>query len=252
MDEDNLLPPDEMYENGIIAGEILESADWPTSVTDRIDWEQSVKLTDAERNACVIAAAHFHYANTAHFLVAGKVIHLRDTGPDPLTAKKLAALLTLYKLEDMDVWGRYMSRIDGGHEISSPMQRYYNYLFNEDKVFSILLAMETLAVPVARTLYETLQDSGDALFQQLTTNLIRQKEEEEQLAVRHLGRLVDQLPPEDQQYATAVADRYCRIAIRMLKEHRRELNVFGINPLILYNDVETAINAFYERIRLPA
>lgn len=249
--DDNRLPPDELYAEGVSIGTMADELDRPTPITDGIDWDQSLDVTDDVERACGVAAVHFHYANTAHLVLCGKILY-RKAGVSPLMTKKLAATLCQYKLEDIDLWGRYLARVNGEFSTSPLMHEYYERLFAEDDLFSVLIAMETLGCPVARVLYDNMQTAGDPVFQQLTQKMAQQKQEEQELVTHHLRDIVGHLSPQDKQHAVTVADRYCSLAMQLLGVHSDTFTALGIDPDTIQRDVHQAINQFYRENGLEA
>lgn len=244
------LPPDNVYERGMnFQAAVVDTVDRPETVRNQIDWDQTIDMQDDVVRAANAAATQFHYANTSHLLLCGKIIK-QETAKNTLAATKLAATLTLYKIEGIENWGKYMARIGDGYHISDPLRNYYQHLFSEHDVLPLFLGMETLAGPVAYTLYSTLQDAGDDLFQQLNQCFADQKAQEIDVSQKYLANAIDRLPARKQDALADTARKYLNMANHLLRAHEEDLTTLDIRPSTLQSEMVEATNRFYERINL--
>lgn len=244
------LPSDRAYENGVQCKEtLLSRVELNGDVWNGIDWNQQLDATGAEQDATGFAATQFHYANTAHLILCGRVLkhELPNTTVD---AQKLAISLSSHKIEDADIWGRYLHVAGTCASVGPLMREYYRNLFSEDELPHLFVGMETLGGPVARAVYAAVQDSGDRLFQQITANMVDQKEQEIRIATEHIAPLLDKMSDETLQDVAETAEMYGDLIERVLYRRRDEFTALDVNIKDLQEDAQHHVTQFYQELGL--
>lgn len=250
-DRDVDIPTNRLYEGGIQFSEVLfdEIAQFSISWED-IDWDKPITTTKRQYETTAAAATQFQYANMSHLIICGRIIKNEVNG-STMDAQKLAVALAAYKVEGIEVWGRYVKKVGAGEQVSDELQRYYQHLFSEDDVVQTLVGMETLGGPLAYVVYKSLHNSeSDDLFQQIVGNLIQQKEQEIELTQEYLTEAIASLSPDQTAQLRENAHTYRSIAKTILQSYDDELQAVDLDIERMGTAVAEEITAFYQTIGL--
>lgn len=243
------LPADTVYENGIPFNEtLLSRVELNGDVWEGIDWETPVDVGGELREAAATAATQFHYANTAHLLLCGKVIK-HELPRTSIDAQKLAISLASHKAEDTDIWGRYLKACGTSAPVSPELKTYYRHLFSEDDVCRLFLGMETLGGPVAYGIYDLFRESGDALFQQICTSMMEQKDREMQITVEHLDEVMAGDACDDTDLQQVIGE-YRSLMEALVAAHEPQFRALGIEMDTVHETVHQQVSRFYSDIGL--
>lgn len=246
------LPVDKAYEDGTRLGELV-LADYENEalVFQDIDWEQEVDPDGAVQWATGMLATESHYANMAHLMLCGEIIRF-GVASDTLDAQRIAVKLAAYKMEDANIWGRYLGRTGAGFSISSALRRYYAELFDEHNVLPIFIGMETLGCPFSIALFNAMQDVGDALYQDIADNMVAQKQDEKAFVSQALEPVISDLSHTHRAAVQDTVTTYRDRATTLLSSHDARLEALNIDSEALADTVRTDIDAFHDDLGLTA
>lgn len=235
------LPMTSIYEQGMKFGTSKCRVEVNGEAWENIDWDAPITTSTEMQQATTRGATQFQYANTAHLILCGKILkhEVKHTSMD---AQKLAVTLSAHKVEAADIWGQYLQKTKTGYGINPEMTAYYRQLFSETEALPLFIGLETLGGPVIRTIYETVQDTGDPVFQQITKNLLAQKEQELDIAKTFLSPMV----AADTETAQSSIEQYRDLAEKLLFAHQDDLNALDINVLELRNKILDTVDEFQE------
>lgn len=230
-------------------GTISDIGDLNEAGWEQIDWERSLTTDTKSLAAANKAATQFHYANTSHLILCGKIIK-QELGQTSADLTRLAVYLSSRKLDHADVWGRYIERADASASISKPMTSYYRQLFSETDARALLIGMETLGGPAAHTLYDNMANAADPLFQQITEQLAEQKQEETQYVADMLTADIQSLDTETREALNTKALNYSKATESLMTFHRAPVDAFGLDPNHVKQQIHDNIHQFYTDIGL--
>lgn len=240
-------PVDEIFRDGVVFSEHLFNEIQQLRLSwEEIDWEQDVAFSDKEQRVFTRIATQMQYGNMAHLVLCGKIIKT-EVDETTLDAQKLALLLAGYKLEGIDLWGRYVRKHGAGAEVSDELQRYYRNLFSKDDATSLLLGIGVLAGPMAQTMYRKVQGKGDPLFDQIVERSLTQKEREKDLLLKYLRPAACSSAQPDEALQE-LAKKYQSIALNIIKTNTEPVQHLGLDKATVLKDATKNINAFYEDI----
>ncbi len=249
MENDPKLPANVVYERGMTFGTLSCIGEMYEPVREQIDWDQQIEPNDSMLNVTRAAATQFHYANTSHLILCGKLIK-QELGQTSADLTKLAVYLSGHKLDGADIWGRYIERTDARESISQPVMAYYRQLFSESDALTLIVGMETLAGPTAYVLYDKLQHLGDPLFQQITEQMAEQKRDETQHVVEALSPEIAALSDDEQDNLLAQAARYSSLTESLLTFHKPHFTTAGLDDYTVKQQARKHVQQFYEDLGL--
>ncbi len=171
------LPSDLVYEEGIHLGDIVFTRFMAAQELQRdIAWEQDLDATGEMIDASTYLATQLHYMNLSHLILYGRILTFETVGRT-FDAQKLVSLLTTYRIECIEAWGRYLGKTAAGVNVNHSMHNYYRELFAEDTALDVIVGTELLSA-FTYGLYEALDGTGDSLFQQIVSQLADRREDE--------------------------------------------------------------------------
>ncbi len=243
------LPAHVVYERGMDFGTVSCIGEMDEAGWKQIDWNHPLDVDEHVLTATTAAATQFHYANTSHLILCGKIIkqEVENTTAD-LT--KLAVYLSAHKLDDADIWGRYIEQTNASASISKPIMMCYRQLFSETDTLPLLLGMETIGGPAAQTMYEELSHVEEPLFQQITSQLAERKRNETQHAKEALAPEIQNLPLEKQEELSAKISQYSSAIAKLLTAHHPHLTAMNVNEHELKQRVQDNIQQFHTGLGL--
>lgn len=242
------LPPDEIFSDGIVFSEVLFDEVEEFRLTwEEIDWEQEIDLPEQKKEALTRAATQFQYGNMAHLILCGKILkgEMKHT---TLDMQKLATVLSSYKIEGIDLWGRYVREMGAGEEVSREMQRYYQHIFSKQEAVSALLGMGVLSGPLAYAVYTTVDGEGDPLFNQIVGRSIQAKEREMDLITKFLTPIIASDTTPNRQKMTELAEQYAQVAMKILQTNGPAIKRLDLDRRHVLDQVERNIQEFYRDI----
>lgn len=241
------LPADAVYEKGIPFNEtVLSRVELNGDVWEGIDWDVAVDTPEAIRQATAVAATQFHYANTAHLLLCGKVIK-HELPQTSIDTQKLAISLASHKAEDIDVWGRYLKAAGAGAPVSPELKTYYRHLFSEEDACRLFLGMETLGGPIAHGVYSLFQESGDPLFQQICGNMVEQKDREMQITVDHAQAIFGSADSTAEELQ-ATSQEYLSLVTELMEAHKPQFAALDVDMETVHDTIKQRVTRFYQDI----
>lgn len=244
------LPANLVYEDGISLGNTVRShIELNGDAWNGIDWDEPITTPEPVQRVTTAAATELQYANMSHLILCGKLMSHELPGVDA-DISKLAVCLSAHKVEDADLWGRYLQKTGAGTGVSQPLTDYYQHLFSEDNALTTVLGMELLGGPVAHTLYTELQHVGDPVFQQIAANLAAQKEAELHTVIEHLHPLTTAADAAQQEQLSRAVVTYTDLIQRLLQTHAPQFAAVGINPEPFQEQTTAAIQQFLTDLEL--
>jgi hypothetical protein len=242
------LPVDQVYENGIMLDTEHVNAGAVQETSTGIDWEQQIDVTEDVLHATQTIATQMHYGLMSQVLMCGQILS-HDMDQTTLCSQRLAAILSGYKLDGANTWGRYLGYAGGEAQVADDMKTYYRQLFSETDVRSAFIGMEVLGGPVAYTVYDQLQKSkADAIVRAICEQLRQQKEEELNIAISYLQpELAGRAPAERNKLAEA-ARNYLKHAETVIGGNSRAASVLDIDIDAVMRQLKEQTAQFYSRI----
>ncbi|MFB6077248.1 MAG: hypothetical protein ABEK12_03915 [Candidatus Nanohaloarchaea archaeon] len=115
---DELYPEEDLNFEGIFYREVADA--W--SPSQDIDWEQEIDIDEEKQAALGDAATQFYYSNISHLMLCGRLL---ERGTDMKT-RKLALFLAFAKMRNIEVFGRYLGRVDAQAEVAPYTKEYFS------------------------------------------------------------------------------------------------------------------------------
>lgn len=227
---------------GILYRESTES--WDPS-TD-IDWDIDVDLPDEQREALADGATQFHYSNTSHLMLCGRLL---EQGPD-MQAKKLALFLAFSKMRSIDAWGRYLGKMSVKTAVPSQTTEYFRRMTEEDDLATLLLGMGVLGGTVGYGVLEVFQEVDEPLFNQMAEKMMAQKKHNEELLTHYIGNMVETSSEERLQQIKDLARFYRDQSEKIVRAHDESYRNLGIDPEKVAENVLRVTDEFYKKIGL--
>lgn len=242
------IPTNRLFDEGIIFSSHLFNQISKFSVSwEDIDWEQEIDVPEGIQQVLTSAATQFQYGNMSHLILCGKIIK-NEAQNTTMDAQKLSVVLAAYRLEGIELWGRYVEKTGAGAIISPELQRYYQHLFSEDDVLHILLGIEVLGGPLVQAVYDRLQGEGDAVFDQIVTNLHKQKTQEIDMSKKFLRQMIRANNHSSQAALEDTFKKYREIADQILESNTAALEGLDIDPGELRLQTSKEIDDYAEEL----
>lgn len=222
-----------------------ESSEGWTPSTD-IDWDIEIDLPEEKREALADGATQFHYSNTSHLMLCGRLL---EQAPD-MQAKKLALFLAFSKMRNIDAWGRYLGKLAVKSEIPPQTKDYFRRMTEEDDLATLLLGMGVLGGTVGYGVLEVFKEPGDPVFAQMAEKMVAQKGKNEELLAGYLGSMVDSSEEERLEQIEELAKFYRAQSEKIVYAHSDSYEKLGIEPDRVAESVLEATDEFYRKIGL--
>ncbi len=251
MDEHH-SPTDRLFQDGIVfSSHLFDEVDQFSISWEDVDWEQESTVPIHVQDALVSAATQFQYGNMSHLILCGNIVR-NEYDQTTLDHQKLAIVLAAYRIEGIELWGRYIKKMQGGETVSDELQRYYQHLFSEDKALSLLVGMEVLSGPLTYMMYDALRGQGDPVFNELVTNLAEQKEHELDLVTEFLSPLIRSSGRDTQNTLSTTVDQYTDIAEQILSTNSQTMKALDMAPVVMQDQILSAITDFRDELGIES
>ncbi|MFB6166766.1 MAG: hypothetical protein ABEJ62_00695, partial [Candidatus Nanohaloarchaea archaeon] len=211
------------------------------SPTEDIDWDLEEDLPEEKNLALSEAATQFHYSNSSHLILCGRLMEQSED----MEIKKLATYLAFSKMRNVDVFGRYLGKNPANAEIAPETKEYLGRMSSEENMTNLLLGMGVLGGTVGYGVLGHLKDAGSPLFSQIAEKVIEQKHGNEDILVNALQNLVDAADDEDMEKMRELARYYRERSEQIVLFHSDLLNRLELDPEEVAESVLEATDRFY-------
>ncbi|MCJ7479131.1 MAG: hypothetical protein MUP63_03045 [Candidatus Nanohaloarchaeota archaeon QJJ-7] len=229
-----------------VEGVLHREADSGWSPTLDIDWSQTVDLSEEKKSALADAATQFHYSNSSHLILCGRLLETAES----MELKKLSLYLAFSKMRNVDVFGRYLGKVSSDTEIAPHTKEFLSEMSGEENLVNLLLGMGVLGGTVGYGVLDYLRESGDPLFREISDRVIEKKKTNEEMLVRHLNDFQDSGGSDAEDSITEHALFYRDRAEKIVLFHGDLLTTLGFDPEEVADNVVKATDEFYEKIGL--
>lgn len=209
-----------------------------------IDWDRELDLSDDKKEALADGATQFHYSNTSHLMLCGRLL---EQGPD-LQGKKLALFLAFSKMRNIDAWGRYLGKLSAKTEVPPQTKEYFKRMTQEDDLATLLLGMGVLGGTVGYGVLEVFQEVSDPVFTEMSEKMVEQKRQNEELLVNYISSMVDAADEERLNQIKTLARFYREQSEKIVYAHSDSYRKLGIEPDTVAENVLEVTDEFYRKI----
>lgn len=244
------LPFEDIYsgeEDLNFEGVLYKEASGSWSPSRDIDWSQEIDAPEAVREALAEAATQFHYSNASHLMLCGRLLeHAED-----IEVKKLALFLAFSKMRNVDVWGRYLGKVNAHTEIAPQTKEMLSKMSADEDLTTLLLGMGVLGGTVGYGVLDKMREVDEPLFQEIADHVRQQKRDNEEQLVHYLQDVVEAATGEEAERIARQAAYFRERSEQIVLFHSDILEAVGLEPQDVADHVLEMTDDFYDKVGIP-
>ncbi len=209
-----------------------------------IDWDRDITVDGETREALAEAATQFHYSNASHLMLCGRLLeHAED-----IEVKKLALFLAFSKMRNVDVWGRYLGKVNAHTEIAPQTKEMLSKMSADEDLTTLLLGMGVLGGTVGYGVLDEMRSVDEPLFRDIADHVRQQKRDNEEQLVHYLQDVVETATDTDRERITDQAAYFRERSEQIVLFHSDILERVGLEPQDVADHVLEMTDRFYGKV----
>lgn len=235
----NKIPTDDAYLRGIPT----QTAQIKTG--NDIDWKQPFDTATDAQNTIRRIVSFRHYAKTSQLLICQQIWAENYSS----RINDITESIAEQTRDELNIWGKYLIRIDGGVEIPEDLREVYGKFFEEDDPVSVLLGMVTFTL-LGLELLNDLDDENDPVFTSITDILTAEIINHQEEIIEPLKELLNEQTTEYRKSLIENLTEYLELANNTIRHQNTGFPLEQWDAEQRWKHVGNSVKQFYDDIGL--